>query len=282
MAYPANFIPEVWSLKLQKIFDNNSVFAGLVNRDYEGEVMNAGDTVKVRTFGDVTMNDYTRDMTISFEALSDPMDTITIAQQKYFAFKVDDLDKAQEDIKVLEGYTGRAAISAGLLQDKHMHAIGYANVDTDNIIGTSGAPITLTASTVYGYIADMAKLMDDKNTPPDGRNLVVNPAVKNLLIKSDEFTRATSLGDKVVQNGTIGNVAGFNVYVTTNLNKVGSNTPLLALTKDYLTFISQVSKVENVRPYNMFADAVKGLHLYQAHVLDNHDGCGAVMWVSNA
>ena len=33
---------------------------------------------------------------------------------------------------------------------------------------------------------------------------------------SEEFTRATSLGDNVIQNGYIGNVAGFAVHVTTN------------------------------------------------------------------
>ncbi len=280
MTYPANFIPEIWSKKLQKIFDPNSVFMDVVNRDYEGEIKKAGDTVNVRTFGDITINDYTKEQTISFEALTDPMDTITIAQQKYFAFKVDDIDKAQQDINVLEGYTKRAAIAIRNKKDQHIHAIGYANVDASNITGTSGSPITLSTSNIYGYIVDMGKQMDDQNCPMDGRHLVVNPSTKALLLKSDEFTRATSLGDDVIQNGKIGSVGGFTVHCSTNLNASGGNTPLLALTKDFITYADQVVDVENVRPYDMFANAVKGLYVYQAHVLSNHDGCGAVLWAS--
>ncbi|MCE3234532.1 MAG: hypothetical protein K0Q50_712 [Vampirovibrio sp.] len=107
----ANFIPEVWSKKLLKIFDKTCVMKKLVNTNYEGEIKKAGDTVHVRTFGDVTINDYTRDMVIQFETLADPMSDLTIDQQKYFAFKVDDLDKAQSDISILEGYAARAAIA---------------------------------------------------------------------------------------------------------------------------------------------------------------------------
>lgn len=287
MTFPANFIPEIWSKKIQKIFDKNAVFVPLVNRDYEGEIKSAGDTVHIRTFGDVAVNDYTRDMTISFQSLEDPMVDLVIDQQKYFAFKLDDLNKAQADINILEGYAGRAAIEIRNVIDRHLHS-HYADVASANIIGTSGAPITLTKDTVYGYLCDLGKLLDDKNIDQEGRNLVVNPAVKNLLRKAPEFVRATGMGDKVVTNGMIGEVAGFNVHVSTNLNTVSTNTPILAFTKDFMTFASQVSKVEKVRPDNMFADAVKGLYLYGSKVPTNSatnkgcDNAGAVLWVSNA
>ena len=88
-----------------------------------------------------------------------------------------------------------------------------------------------------------------------------------MLLQSTEFTRATSLGDNVVQNGYIGNVAGFAVHVTTNNPAVSGVVNLLAFTQDYISFASQVSKVETVRPYNMFADAVKGLYLYGSKVM---------------
>lgn len=277
----ANFVPEVWSKKLQKNFDSNAVFPKLVNRDFEGEIKNAGDVVHIRSFGDITINDYTRNTTINFEDLSDPMDDLVIDQQKYFAFKVDDLDKAQTNIDILEGYVKRAAVAIRNVVDKRLHN-HYADVNASNIIGTSGAPITLTEANVYGYLVDLSKLMDDANIPTEGRHLVVNPAVKGILLKSDEFTRATSLGDKVVTNGMIGNVAGFTIHVSTNLNTVSTNTPLLAFTRDFITYASQVVKIERVRPSDMFADAVKGLYLYGSKVASNHDKAGAVLWVSNS
>jgi hypothetical protein len=262
----ANFIPEIWSKKLLKIFDKTVVMANLVNRDFEGEITNAGDVVHVRTFGDVTVNNYTRDMTISFQSLTDPMVDLLIDQQKYFAFKVDDLDKAQANVDILEGYAGRAAIAIRDVVDTRL--IGhYTDVDAGNVIGTDVAPITLTSANIYGYITQLAEKLDNANAPQEGRNLVITPKFKTLLLQSTEFTRATSLGDNVVQNGYIGNVAGFGVHVTTNNAAVSGVVNLLAFTQDFISFASQVSKIETVRPYNMFADAVKGLYLYGSKVM---------------
>lgn len=262
----SNFIPEIWSKKLLKIFNKTVVMGNLVNRNFEGDIQSAGDVVHVRTFGDVTVNDYTRDMTISFQSLTDPMVDLTIDQQKYFAFKVDDLDKAQANIDILEGYAGRAAIAIRDVVDTRL--IGhYADVDAGNVIGTDLAPITLTSGNIYSYITQLGEKLDNSNVASEGRNLVITPKFKTMLLQSDEFTRATSLGDNVIQNGYIGNVAGFGVHVTTNNPAVSGVVNLMAFTQDYISFASQVSKVETVRPYNMFADAVKGLYLYGSKVM---------------
>jgi hypothetical protein len=261
-----NFIPEIWSKKLLKVFNKTVVMGNLVNRDFEGDIQSAGDVVHVRTFGDVTINDYTRDMTISFQSLTDPMVDLTIDQQKYFAFKVDDLNKAQADINILEGYASRAAIAIRDVVDSRL--IGhYADVDSGNVIGTDLAPITLTSSNIYSYITQLGEMLDNSNITSEGRNLVITPKFKTMLLQSDEFTRASSLGDNVIQNGYIGNVAGFAVHVTTNNPVVSGVVNLMAFTQDYISFASQVSKVETVRPYNMFADAVKGLYLYGSKVM---------------
>jgi len=262
----SNFIPEIWSKKLLKVFNKSVVMGNLVNRDFEGDIQSAGDVVHVRTYGDVTVSDYTRDMTISFQSLTDPMVDLTIDQQKYFAFKVDDLNKAQADINILEGYASRAAIAIRDVVDSRL--IGhYADVDSGNVIGTDVSPITLTSSNIYGYITQLGEMLDNCNIPSDGRNLVITPKFKTMLLQSTEFTRATSLGDNVIQNGYIGNVAGFGVHVTTNNPAVSGVVNLMAFTQDYISFASQVSKVETVRPYNMFADAVKGLYLYGSKVM---------------
>lgn len=279
----SNFLPEVWSKKLQKILDKTVVMAKLVNRDYEGEITKAGDTVHVRTFGDVTINDYTRDQVIQFESLTDPMSDLVIDQQKYFAFKVDDLDKAQSDINILEGYAARAAIAIRDVVDTRL--IGhYADAPSANLVGSSVSPKSLSASNIYQYITELSEALDNSNCPADGRNLVIKPAEKTFLLQSSQFVRDTSLGDNVVQNGKIGNVAGFDVHVSTNVPTVNSNHPILGFTKDFISFASQVSKVEHVRPTNMFADSVKGLYLYGSKVFTNTssskgpDLCGGVLW----
>lgn len=270
----ANFISEVWSQKLKRIFDDVVVMASLVNTDYEGDIQSAGDVVHIRTFGDVTVNDYTRDMTISFQALTDPMVDLTIDQQKYFAFKVDDLDKAQSNIDILNGYAGRGAIAIRDVVDSRL--IGHhSDVDSGNVLGTDVSPIALSSSNIYDYITQMSEVLDESKMPQEDRHLVITPKFKTMLLQSTEFTRATSLGDNIVQNGYIGNVAGFNVHVTTNNPADSGVINLMGFHKDMIAFASQVSKVETVRPYNMFADAVKGLYLYGSKVI--HSTAGVVL-----
>lgn len=281
-----NFIPEIWSKKLLKIFDKKVVMKTIVNTDYEGEIKNAGDVVHVRTFGNVAINNYTRDMTISFQSLDDPMSDLTIDQQKYFAFKVDDLDKAQADIRILEGYASRAAIAIRDVVDARL-AGHYADVPAANAIGSDAAPVVLTKDNIYGYIVQLDQKLTEANCPMEGRHLILDPRGKALLQQSPEFTRSTGQGDSVVTNGKVGSISGFDVHVSTNIPATGSsNRPFLALTRDFISFASQVQKVETVRPYNMFADAVKGLYLYGSKVFTNTsssqgpDKCGAVMYVS--
>ena len=50
------FIPQVWSQKLNQMLDKNCVMLQCVNRNWEGEIKNQGDTVKIITPADVTVS----------------------------------------------------------------------------------------------------------------------------------------------------------------------------------------------------------------------------------
>jgi hypothetical protein len=286
MAYAANFIPEIWSKKVMKIFDKSTVMVPLCNRDYEGEVKSAGDTVHVRGFGEITIKNYTREQTLVDDTLVDPMSDLVIDQEKYFSFIVDDIDKAQADIKIMEGYAERAADSIKRVVDQHLHA-QYANVDAGNVIGSSSVPITLTKDNIYFYCTELRRLMKDDNAMGE-MHLVVDPSREALMLNAPEFTRATGLGDKTVVDGEIGRIAGFKVHCSTNLNSTTGNRPILAMTNNLISYASQVDKVEHVRPSNQFVDKVKGLYVYGSKIFSNSeltnsagpDEQGAVLWAS--
>ena len=57
----ATFTPEVWSQELLMALEKAQVIAadGVVNRDYEGEIAQAGDTVHINSIGDPTVATYT-------------------------------------------------------------------------------------------------------------------------------------------------------------------------------------------------------------------------------
>lgn len=91
-----NFIPQVWSARLLAHLDKAHVLTNLVNRDYEGEIRQYGDTVKITQIGDITIKDYVTNTDIDDpQELTTEQQLLVIDQQKYYAFQIDDVDAAQ-------------------------------------------------------------------------------------------------------------------------------------------------------------------------------------------
>lgn len=60
-----NFIPEVWSAAILEALRAKLVFPSLCNRDYEGDIREAGDTVHITGYDDVTVRKYVRGQAIT-------------------------------------------------------------------------------------------------------------------------------------------------------------------------------------------------------------------------
>jgi len=102
------FIPTVWAARLLTALDRSLVYgqSGVVNRDYEGDIREAGNSVKVASIGDVSIGNYVKDADIADpEVLTDSDQTMLIDQQKYFNFFVDSVDRAQQNVHVLDVQT---------------------------------------------------------------------------------------------------------------------------------------------------------------------------------
>src|ERR1700730_10619196 len=97
------FIPTVWAARLLTTLQSALVYgqSGVCNRDYEGEIRDKGNTVKIGSVGDPTVQDYTKDADISDpEALTDSEQNLEIDQAKYFNFCVDSVDRAQQNVNI--------------------------------------------------------------------------------------------------------------------------------------------------------------------------------------
>lgn len=104
-----NFIPQIWSARLLAHLDKIHVYAGLVNRDYEGEIKQFGDTVKINQIGDITIKKYTGAAIDAPDDLTGEQDTLTIDQANYFNFAIKDVDNAQTNPKLMNEAMARAA-----------------------------------------------------------------------------------------------------------------------------------------------------------------------------
>ena len=93
-----NWVPAVYSQKVQKFFRRASVVEDITNTDYAGEIENFGDTVKIIKEPTITVRDYARGQTVDTQILADDQITMTVDQGSYFAFKVDDIEERQSHV----------------------------------------------------------------------------------------------------------------------------------------------------------------------------------------
>lgn len=79
-----SFIPQIWSETILAALQIQLIFGNLFNTDYEGELKQMGDTVRINAIGDVTVYNYTKDTDINApQSMTDAQTMLTISQAKY-------------------------------------------------------------------------------------------------------------------------------------------------------------------------------------------------------
>lgn len=275
------FIPQLWSARLLYALEKSHVATNLVNRNYEGQISNQGDTVHINSIGAITVKDYTKNTDMDApETLATTEQTLVINQAKAFNFQVDDVDRVQAAGDLVDTAMGRAAYALADVSDAYLLAVIAAGADTGNIIGAASAPIALTAENVYENIVKLRTKLDKANVPTSGRTIAIPPDVYALLLNdTTHFALAQPVTkDDVVINGMVGRIAGFDVYMSNNI-KTGTGTDtgktpyfeVTAQVADACTFAEQIVKTEAYRMEKRFADGVKGLHVYGAKVTNGKE-----------
>lgn len=273
-----NFIPTIWSARLLRHLDKKHVYASLLNRDYEGEIKNYGDTVKINQIGDVEIKDYVKSTDIEApDELSGDQLTLTIDQAKYFNFGIDDVDAAQVNPKLMDKAMMRAAYGMNDVTDRFAANLLYIGVAAGNVMGSDDTPIVPTAADAYDALVDLATLLTEANVPMEGRWAVIPAWYHGLLLKDQRFVgNGTDYNKAILEGGEVGVAAGFNVSLSNNVpNTAGTKYKIIAGTNEAGSYAEQILKTEAYRPEKRFSDAVKGLHVYGAKVLQPK--CIAVM-----
>jgi hypothetical protein len=95
------FIPEIWSAKLVEKFYASTVLSAISNTDYEGEIANQGDRVKIRTKPTITIRKYQADGLLGLDRPTGGSVELYIGNGFYFSLILDDVMEVQSDLNVL-------------------------------------------------------------------------------------------------------------------------------------------------------------------------------------
>ena len=264
-----NFIPEVWSSRILETFDRAHVYAKVCNRDYEGDIKDFGDTVRINSVGDPTITAYTKNSDIAaVEELEDSQMTLVIDKANYFNFAVDDIDKRQQQPKgVMAEAVQRASFKLSDSADTDLAAVISAGVATANVktaITSGFAP-----EDAYDLIVDLWVLLMENDVPDESLWVVVPPRFKGYLKKDDRFV---SFGTDANRNAAIrgdafGEVNGMKVYTSNNVPVSSTAYDILAGHMSAVSYAEQILKTKAYEPERRFSDALKGLHVYGRKVV---------------
>lgn len=263
----AGFIPEIWSARLLTSLKKSLVYGApdVANRNYEGELSAAGDTVTITSVSRPTVSNYTTGGTITREPLTDAQRKLLITEQKYFAFDVDDVDARQAQGNVMNEGMDEAAFALRDVADQFIAGL-YTGVATDNDLGTVSVT---SAANAYDTLVDLGIELDEADVPTEGRWAIIPSWYHGLLLKDDRFVgTGGSDAEATLRNGMVGEAAGFSLRKSNNVpNPTGDDFVVQAGYNGAISFAEQINKVEAFRPEDTFADAVKGLHVYGAKLV---------------
>jgi hypothetical protein len=290
------FIPEIWSGKLVEKFYASTVLAAISNTDYEGEIKNKGDRVKIRTKPTVNIHTYEADGLLGLDRPTGGTVELYIGNGKYFSLILDDVMEIQSDLNVLSMWSDDAAQQLKISVDTDVLSGIVGQMATANQgvaagaitgslnLGVQGGSLAVVARNpgvgqveLLDVLMRMGQVLDEQNIPEVGR-WVVMPAWAGRMIKQSELRQAYLSGDSVsmLRNGRLGMVDRFTLYVSNLLPNNSSDSaqfnsgewPIFAGHAHGLTFASQISKVETLRSELTFGQILRGLQIYGYQVID--------------
>ena len=236
-----NFIPQIWEARLLAKFHERSITDLITTKPTKIE----GNKVIFNHVSDVSINTY--EGKVNFENLSTPKVELPLDHEKYWAFKVDDVDAVQ---------------AAGDLIDAHVQEAGYGLQEaTDKYVLDEALKTSNTVAKgdlkAYDIIVKCNTVLNKKKVPKADRFAVINAEVLEELNLDSRFTA----NYKILENGIVegGDINGTTLVFSEELNE--GNYAILTLHKSAIGYGKQLEKTEAMRLQNSFADGVRGLQL---------------------
>ena len=279
----SNFLQEVWSARLIMELEAESVYQGLANRNWEAD---ARDSRKVHIgtmTKDITVSNYSVNTDISApEVMDDSIQTLTLDQQKYFNFYVDDIDQVQSKPNIMSEAMRKAAIAIAQVKDTYCSTtILNAGVKANNRqTYTPGATLTTTAQLksagekLLNAYTDLRETIDKANVSSSTRVWsVLGPRAWRFLNyyfrenASSAFMPAVN--ESTLRSGFKGQLYGIDLIQSNRLPQKSSKDVILVGTSDAWTYADQIMEMESYRPEKRFGDAVKGLYVYAGKVVQD-------------
>lgn len=268
-----NFIQTVWSKKIQDDLEEKCKLVQDCTREYEGDCQYA-QTVKILAVGEPTIGDYIG-QDIDIEEMTDSGQDLVIDVQKYFAFEVKDVDKAQSVPGLPEKYQQKSMRRLALAREKFIGALvaGKAQSSKDaiekNEVYKPGATTIITATgktqeEIKTAIDDAIITLREKNFD-DAGIIEIDPRTYKTF--KDRLIELKTANDKLIKRGVVGEYDSYDVKSTNNVYRDGAHVYCIVRSDKAIAFAGQINEVEAGRMEKRFSDYIRGLDTYGAKII---------------
>ena len=227
----ATFIPELWSDEIIAAYKKNLVLANIVNKmSMTGK---KGDTLHIPkpTRGSASVKAANTAVTIQ----ADTETEVQVSVDKHYEYSrmIEDITDVQALDSLRRFYTDDAGYALATQVDNDLFTLGKSFGNGDGSDWTHSNVYYVNASSgIAAYAVDtvatgddfsdlafrqLIKLMDDQDTPMDGRFLVIPPSARRDILGIDRYNSSDFVSTGGVNNGQIGSLYGVDIYVSSNV-----------------------------------------------------------------
>ena len=252
----AKFIPEIWSDEIVAAYKKNLVLANVINKmNFRGK---KGDTVHVPkpTRGSASAKVASSQVTL----IAATEDEVVINIDKHFEYSrlIEDIVSVQALASLRRFYTDDAGYALGVQTDSDIWTLfksigngngsSYQNSGVYEFNSTTAVAYDGTVGNAFNDAGfrKAIQILDDADTPMDGRSFVIPPVLRNTLMGTNRYTEQAFTGEvgaaNTIRNGRVGNLYGIEVYISSNAPSLESGAARLAglFHRDAFTLVEQL------------------------------------------
>jgi hypothetical protein len=261
----ANYIPELWALGATDAVQFKQVIAKRVNREFEGEIKDMGDTVNIPSMSNFTAVDKTTNTDLDAEAFTHPVQQLVINKHKAVAVKIERFAERQAMPGYREKITRRLGYPIARVMETDLSAL-FDGFSTNGTVGTAGQELGIsnyrTAWTNLVTAGAIEEAMTDEDT-----SIFLSPGEYAAAL-SQEVLISKDYGDNgdAISKAALGAIFGSRVFLSNLLESDGAGQHDNAwINKNVLTLaVQQAVRVEtDYRPMaiatEIVADAIYGV-----------------------
>ncbi len=191
-------IPVKFATKSLDKFYDTSIVPNISNKDFVGELSQAGDEVVIPTIPDIDISEYVVNSEHDWQLpVSEPV-KMKVEQAQLFAFRMDKINIRQFQDK---SFMEKCSTDAGHKQARRIDTLFLADVVADAHVsnqgltagaksafynlGVPGTPFPVTKGNILDKFVDCGVVLDELLVPKTGRWFAIPPWITGMLKQSD-------------------------------------------------------------------------------------------------